>query len=205
MEWISRSPEELWKYREAIIVRVRLVDLFKEYGFEVEPKGTGLFTHRMRCPFHKGKRGGVERTPSFYVSDKTNSYHCFGCLASGTVIDLVSTLDGVPPVVALEKLAKKAGLIDKDGNWDEIQLSQVDESLLVPRETIEPHLFEISDLLRTHIKQFVGQDGFDRELKWIDKVAHKVDEFIGKIDAEDIEYAKDLVEKVKRAIERRGK
>lgn len=203
MEWLGHSPEDLWKYREAIVIKVRLLDLLKEYGFDVLPKNTGLFTHQLHCPFHEGKNGGREKTPSLFISDSTNSYHCFACHAGSTVIDFVSAMDGVPPVVALEKLAKKAGLIGKDGKWDELQLSQVDESLLVPRQTIDPYLFQIGHLIRGHIKSFVGTDDFEKELKWAEKVGRKVDEFISKIGHEDCEYAADLVEKVRKAIYKR--
>lgn len=197
MAWTDNSIEELWKYKDVIISKIRLVDLLKEYGFDLSIKNTGLFTHQIKCPFHQGKNGGKEKTPSFFISDTTNSFHCFGCSFSGSVIDFVSKIDGVPSSVGLEKLAKKAGLVDKNGNWDELQLSQVDGKLLVPRETIEPYLFEISKLMREYIHQFTGKDNFEKELKWIERLGKKVDDFIEKIDYEDCEYAIDLVKKVK--------
>lgn len=206
MEWVGHSAEELWKYKDAINIKIRLLDVLKDYRFQVENKDTGLFTHRMRCPFHQSdKTGGVEKTPSFFISDTTNTYHCFGCCRGGNVINFVSEKDGVPPVVALEQLAKRAGLIDKDGNFDELAISQVDESLLRPRETIDPYLFEIGQAMRSHIKQFVGSEMFDKELKWVEKIGKKVDEFIGEIGHEDVEYAAELVGKVKASIKKRNK
>lgn len=41
------------------------------------------------CPFHN------EKTPSFKVSEKDGRYKCFGCGASGTVIDLLALEQGV--------------------------------------------------------------------------------------------------------------
>lgn len=41
------------------------------------------------CPFH------VEKTPSFYVNDQKQFYHCFGCGAHGDAIDFVMRADGV--------------------------------------------------------------------------------------------------------------
>jgi DNA primase len=96
MEWINK--EELWKWRDAIIDKIRLIDLIKEYGIELTTKHTGLFSHQIRCPFHEGKNGGREKTPSFFISDTTNSYNCFACGAGGTIIDFVSSLEGVLPV-----------------------------------------------------------------------------------------------------------
>lgn len=41
------------------------------------------------CPFHS------EKSPSFTIFDRGNRYHCFGCGASGDVIDFVRQLHGV--------------------------------------------------------------------------------------------------------------
>ena len=40
------------------------------------------------CPFHN------ERTPSFYLYLKTNTFHCFGCQANGDVITFVQKFYG---------------------------------------------------------------------------------------------------------------
>lgn len=50
------------------------------------------------CPMH------LEESPSFHVHPDTNRYHCFGCGADGTIIDLVMGLDGLTLPQALEKL-----------------------------------------------------------------------------------------------------
>jgi|TARA_R100000501_G_scaffold10060_3_gene19949 DNA primase len=41
------------------------------------------------CPFHD------ERTPSFSVNDAKGRFHCFGCGASGDVLDFVSHVQGI--------------------------------------------------------------------------------------------------------------
>jgi hypothetical protein len=49
----------------------------------------------VRCPFHKG---GEERTPSLRVYPSTEQgWHCFGCGAAGTIIDLGARLWGIEP------------------------------------------------------------------------------------------------------------
>lgn len=53
------------------------------------------------CPFHDDK------TPSFTIYPSTNSYNCFGCNASGTVIDFVMAIENLTPGDALVKLAEK--------------------------------------------------------------------------------------------------
>src|SRR5262245_54922693 len=57
------------------------------------------------CPFHSNTR-----TPAFYVFPDTQSYHCFGCKASGTVFDFLMQREGLEFREALEQLARRAGV-----------------------------------------------------------------------------------------------
>ncbi len=56
------------------------------------------------CPFHN------EKTPSFYVNDDKQFYHCFGCGAHGDVIGFVMRYDHLSFPEAVESLAGQAGL-----------------------------------------------------------------------------------------------
>lgn len=61
------------------------------------------------CPFHK------EKTPSFYVNDEKQFYHCFGCGAHGDIIGFVMRHDHQSFLEAVETLAAQAGLaVPKD-------------------------------------------------------------------------------------------
>jgi len=209
MEFMSGDPNEAWKFKNVVISKVPIVPLMKKYGMQLECRQTGQeFTHRSYCPFHRGKgTDGRERTPSMFISDRTNSFFCFGCGASGSVIDFVSLIDGTPPLVALQKLAKDVGLLDKDGQWDELQLNALEEITpsFDPMKTIEPYLFDISESMRKYIKQFAREEYFEKEFKWIERVGEKADEFISNIGYEDWEYAKELSEKIIRSINKRSK
>lgn len=59
------------------------------------------------CPFHE------EKNASFHIHPDTDRYHCFGCGADGTIIDLVMGLDGLTLPAALEKLG---GPMERNGN-----------------------------------------------------------------------------------------
>lgn len=50
------------------------------------------------CPFHQ------ERTPSFYVNDEKGRFNCFGCGASGDVIDFVAKKDNCSSQDAIQSL-----------------------------------------------------------------------------------------------------
>lgn len=56
------------------------------------------------CPFHH------EKSPSFYVNDDKQFYHCFGCQAHGDAVEFVMRHDNLSFVDAVEVLAAEAGL-----------------------------------------------------------------------------------------------
>ena len=60
--------------------------------------------HKGCCPFHN------EKTPSFYVNDDKQFYHCFGCSAHGDAIRWMTDQRGLPFMDAVKELAAAAGL-----------------------------------------------------------------------------------------------
>lgn len=56
------------------------------------------------CPFHD------EKTPSFYVNDQKQFYHCFGCGAHGDVISWMTEQRGLSFIDAVKELAAEAGM-----------------------------------------------------------------------------------------------
>ena len=56
------------------------------------------------CPFHN------EKTPSFYVNDDKQFFHCFGCGAHGDVIGFTMRHDRLSFPEAIETLAAQAGM-----------------------------------------------------------------------------------------------
>jgi DNA primase len=56
------------------------------------------------CPFHN------EATPSFYVNDEKQFYHCFGCGAHGDAISWMVEQRGMGFMDAVKELAEQAGM-----------------------------------------------------------------------------------------------
>jgi DNA primase len=56
------------------------------------------------CPFHE------EKTPSFYVNDQKQFYHCFGCGAHGDAISWMVDSQGLQFMDAIKELATMAGM-----------------------------------------------------------------------------------------------
>jgi DNA primase len=77
------------------------------------------------CPFHTNTR-----TPAFTVYPDTQSYHCFGCKASGTVFDFLMQREGLEFKDALEQLAKRAGVQLKERTEQDTQQDQLRTRLL---------------------------------------------------------------------------
>lgn len=60
--------------------RVSCIDACQQYGIDLNSHGFA------RCPFHS------EKTASFKAYPGVRGFHCFGCGASGSVLDLVMKL-----------------------------------------------------------------------------------------------------------------
>ena len=67
------------------------------------------------CPFHH------EKTPSFHVSQEKQLFHCFGCGASGNLVQFVMRTENLVFIDALKLLADNAGIIipEDDGNFSD--------------------------------------------------------------------------------------
>lgn len=92
---------------EEIINRTDISDLIGSY---VSLKRAGSNMHGL-CPFHS------ERTPSFTVFSKSNSFYCFGCGAGGDSITFVMKAENLDYPSAVEFLATRAGItIPKNQN-----------------------------------------------------------------------------------------
>jgi DNA primase len=73
------------------------------------------------CPFHN------EKTPSFVVYPKSNTYKCFGCGASGDVIQFVKDIKKVDFEQAIEILAQENGIAIERTKQTEEQKKQQEQ------------------------------------------------------------------------------
>lgn len=82
--------------------------IVEEIGARIQLKKAGA-SYAGLCPFHG------EKTPSFHVRPAHQRYHCFGCGASGDVIEFLMQHDGVDFPQAVEELAGRLGVqLDRD-------------------------------------------------------------------------------------------
>lgn len=64
------------------------------------------------CPFHD------EKTPSFFIDEAHQHYHCFGCGAHGDVIDFIQRYHKVSYPTALQMVCLEAGISEADLKHD---------------------------------------------------------------------------------------
>jgi DNA primase len=92
---------------EEIINRTDISDLIGSY---VTLKRAGSNMNGL-CPFHS------EKTPSFTVFTRSNSFYCFGCGAGGDAITFAMRAENLDYPSAVEFLASRAGItIPQDKN-----------------------------------------------------------------------------------------
>jgi len=87
--------------------RCNIVDVI---GRHVPLKKTGS-NYKGVCPFHN------EKTPSFVVSETKQIFTCFGCGATGDVIEFVQRYHNMDFPGAVEKLAGEFGIEIKNANF----------------------------------------------------------------------------------------
>ena len=84
--------DDIRRLKESVSIEA----LCRSRGIELKPHGARDLVGR--CPFHD------EDEASFVVSPHKNLFHCMGCDAAGSVIDLVMKLDGIEFRAAVDKL-----------------------------------------------------------------------------------------------------
>ncbi len=89
--------------------QVNIVDVV---GRTVPLKRTGS-NFKGVCPFHN------EKTPSFVVSEQKQIFTCFGCGASGDVIEYVKRYYNLEFTEAVEKLAGEYGIVLEKRGYDD--------------------------------------------------------------------------------------
>lgn len=78
--------------------KFKIEEVIKSYGFDIRQETDNRLG--MRCPFHN------ERTGSFKTYLSTNRFHCFGCDASGAVVDFIMLQEGKTRDEILERFSE---------------------------------------------------------------------------------------------------
>jgi DNA primase len=113
------SPDSIQKVKEA----TNIVDVINDY---VVLKRAGQSQVGL-CPFHDDK------SPSFFVTEDKQLYHCFGCDAGGDVVDFLTRLNNQSFSEVILDLARRSNIeveFTGNSNTEEFQQQkQLDENL----------------------------------------------------------------------------
>jgi hypothetical protein len=152
--------------------------------------GSGEYTIKCSCPnpLHKG---GAERTASFYFSETTGRFFCFGCSQQGDAFDLITLLGG-DGEVALEEA--RLGLKDYK------IVPKVDV-----RSMVAKCLSEATLRLRTHLEGHFGKKTWNAESAWVEQTYSRLDEAMENIETLDPASIKGYFVQIQMNLARRPK
>jgi DNA primase len=165
---------------ESINKNIQILDLAEEFSLKLETANSQSFDYLCKCPYHKG---GSERTGSLYINSDGNNFYCFGCNAGYSAISFYMLCADVDYSTAYNELA--ARVLSMDG-YEEVQTEK--------RQTNFSIQLDISKFFRLAIKS----RKFD--LKKIDQMMKKTDEYLDNIDQYDLEQTQKLFENIKKNI-----
>jgi DNA primase len=111
------------QFIEQVKAAVPIEEVVREHVPSLQARGNSL---KGLCPFHN------EKTPSFYVHPDQGFYHCFGCGAHGDALKFVQEIERIDFMLALEQLARRAGLemprlARRDADAEALQAKRLDQ------------------------------------------------------------------------------
>lgn len=157
------------------------------------------------CPIHK------ETKPSFYVSKDNKHFNCFGCGASGSVIDFVMKYFNIGFMVAVDKLIKDFNLDDSCYQVDDTERQELlrqkkekeelEQFVLTQTTRIANRLYELrAESLKYHNQKTIDNETLLR-YNSINKRIGELEEMyliLNGIKCSEFKYSQsELVEKLK--------
>lgn len=110
------------------------------------------------CPFHR------EKSPSFYVNDEKQFYHCFGCGAHGDAVGFVMQHDNLSFPEAIELLATQAGMEVPKQSFEDKQYSIREKSLYtLCDETAKWFEAQLHDIKNRDVLSYISGRGLSNE------------------------------------------
>lgn len=158
--------------KTAIINQVKIIDLAAEFEILLEST-SGKFDYRCKCPAQNHKSGS-ERTSSLYIDSINNNYYCFGCHSSYNSIDFYMICSGFSFSEAMTELKSRVTETLKDYTPE----VKADNFLI---------MLEISELFRNTIFSH------HKDLKWINALMKKTDQYMSGLKKEDVDKANELL------------
>ena len=188
--WPLTSKEKM-ALRKKVLPLIDMEKLVSRYAQNVETTASSIFTHKCTCP-SKDHKGGQERTPSFYFSEESRTYKCFGCGLWGDAFDFISLVRSLPADVIVDQYITN-NKIDVSALAGEVQ----------QRFDISELNYDMSTKLREHLKAQLDAESYNKERVWVDRTFRRIDERFLKLTNEDYEKARQFYMQILMELERR--
>ncbi|MBO4665679.1 MAG: DNA primase [Paludibacteraceae bacterium] len=118
---------------ELVRLQVNIRDVVADYA-HLQPSGSKA---KCCCPIHN------EKTPSFHIDPVRNTFHCFGCGASGDAISFIQKKEGLSFPEAVRSLAKKHNIeiqeSTRERTPEEQEQDKQREAMLVAYEIVQKY------------------------------------------------------------------
>ena len=155
--------------------RLDIQEVLEVYGVDINPKGFAL------CPFHS------EKTPSFRINGKNNTFKCFGCDAGGSVIDFVMKYFNLSAIEAAKKtdadfnlnLLNRPPTADSQNYISRKSMTKIkeDKELIENFEVWEKQAFiTVSSYYRA--LRFWGEQLFVNHIRYFDKYLPEIENIV---------------------------
>lgn len=130
-----------YELMDAIKERVSLVDMADELKIRKKRSGAGRYV--INCPFHD------ENTPSCMIYVNEDKFHCFGCAASGDVIDFYQKYLGIEFDEALSRLCERLNIQVMDAE----QVERADDLIVKAKEGLR----DVEESIKREQADFASQ------------------------------------------------
>lgn len=171
------SLEELNGARKSLYPMMSFWDIMRRYSINVSSVWGREWTHKCSCPHHKD---GGERTPSFFFSEASKKFYCFGCSIGGDIFDLIALMENRQWHELVRELLSE----------NKIDISNID----VPNRANYETVFNINRELSLQIKQYVSScektSYYESEKIWADRMFRRIDDSVSALEKSNF----DLVE-----------
>lgn len=178
------SLDELRDLSKPLSMTISFEAIANKHCKGIESVSSALFTHRCICPnpYHKG---GSERKPSFYFSDKDKFYKCFSCNVSGDIFDFITLTEGIPWHDVVSKLIDSG-----DSTLESLQLEASGKNSIELANYVFDLNMDISNSIRAYLLSIKSSAAYTSECKWANGVFKRVDETFAHFADIDLEQAK---------------
>jgi DNA primase len=157
---------------QALKSRMNIADVVKRY-LALRPAGSRLVG---LCPFHN------EKTASFSVNPDKGVFYCFGCQASGDVIDFYCRINGLDFREGLEQLAREAGIAlaeFKPDPQEEMRRKQRQAASDMHAHARDHYRDNLRGPQGEHAREYLERRGVSQELAERFQLGYALDDFHG--------------------------